>query len=261
VSEHTVSHPPKDESLAGPGGRAALERLLAFLRTEYGVVLASLGLIGLHIADDNFIQPEPGTSAGDHLASGLVPIAILAAVAVAYPRLRAGVRAVIAMTLGAIGVAVGIPGAYYLLDGTASGDHYTGLLALVAGVALLVTGPIVLWKSRRTGGSRRRRYARRALMVVAAPVLALGIAWFVVFPIGFAYIYSHTGRGVVTPDLGVPYESVTVTTGDSLDLTASYVPSKNRAAVVLFPGATRCSTRAARGRAKATPCAGPATAT
>ncbi|HWM13804.1 MAG TPA: CocE/NonD family hydrolase [Gaiellaceae bacterium] len=43
----------------------------------------------------------------------------------------------------------------------------------------------------------------------------------------------------MTPELGVPYESVTVTTEDSLDLTASYVPSKNRAAVVLFPGATR----------------------
>ena len=239
MSEHTVSHPPKDESLAGPGGRAALERLLAFLRTEYGIVLASLGLIGLHIADDNFIQPEPGTSAGDHLASGLVPIAILAAVAVAYPRLRAGVRAVTAMTLGAIGVTVGVPGAYYLLGGTASGDHYTSLLALVAGAALLVTGPIVLWKSRRTGGSRRRRYARRALMVVGAPFLALAIGWFVVFPIGFAYIYSHTGRDAVTPELGVPYESVTVTTSDSLELTASYVPSTNRAAVVLFPGATR----------------------
>ena len=61
----------------------------------------------------------------------------------------------------------------------------------------------------------------------------------VVFPVGFAYTYTHTGRGVVEPDLRVPYEQVTVTTSDSLDLTGSYVPSKNRAAVILFPGATR----------------------
>jgi pimeloyl-ACP methyl ester carboxylesterase len=72
-------------------------------------------------------------------------------------------------------------------------------------------------------------------MVAAAPL----ILWLVVFPVGFSYVYTHTGKGAVTPDLGVPDENVTVTTSDSLKLTASYVPSKNSAAVVLFPGATR----------------------
>ena len=74
---------------------------------------------------------------------------------------------------------------------------------------------------------------------MATPVLAWAIVWFIVFPIGFAYIYVHTGRAAVTPDLRVPYETVTVVTADSLELAASYVPSRNRAAVVLFPGATR----------------------
>jgi hypothetical protein len=69
--------------------------------------------------------------------------------------------------------------------------------------------------------------------------LAFAIFAFVVFPVGFAYTYTHTGRGVVEPDLRVPYETVTVATSDSLELTGSYVPSKNRAAVILFPGATR----------------------
>jgi len=76
---------------------------------------------------------------------------------------------------------------------------------------------------------------RRALIVATA----VAIAWLVVFPIGFSYIYTHTGRSAVTPQLGVPYENVTVTTPDSLELTASYVPSTNRAAIVLYPGATR----------------------
>src|SRR5262245_56721355 len=71
-----------------------------------------------------------------------------------------------------------------------------------------------------------------------APVLALAIVWFLVFPIGFAYIYTHTGKGVVTPDLRVPHQDVTTTTGDALALAASYVPSRNRAAVVLYPGST-----------------------
>ncbi len=41
------------------------------------------------------------------------------------------------------------------------------------------------------------------------------------------------------PELGVPYERVSVGTSDSLELAAYYVPSQNRAAVVLYPGATR----------------------
>jgi dienelactone hydrolase len=197
------------------------------------------GALALHVVDDNYLQPEPGTSAGDHLASGLVPVGILVGVAAIYLRLCAGLRAATAMTSGAIGITVGVPGVYHLLDGSALGDDYSGLLAIVAGAILLVIGPVTLWRSRRTDGSRRRRYLRRSLAVVGAPLLALAIVWFLVFPIGFAYIYTHTGKEAVTPELGVPYESVTVTTSDSLDLAASYLPSQNRAAVVLFPGATR----------------------
>jgi uncharacterized protein len=223
-----------------PGRGQLLARAAGVFRGEYALVLLATGAVCLHFADDNFLQPEPGTSAVDHLASGLVPIAILVAVAAIYPRLRAGARAATAMTLGAIGITIGVPGAYYLVDGTASGDQYTGLLALVASAILLViVGPVTLWKARRTSGSRRRRYLRRSLTVAAASLLALAIVWFLVFPIGFAYIYTHTGKGAVTPDLGVPYKSVSVKTSDSLELAASYVPSQNRAAVVLFPGATR----------------------
>ncbi len=216
-----------------------IARHASVVRREITVVLIAVGIVGLHIVDDNFLQPEPGTSAGDHLASGLIPVVLLAAIAAVYPRLRAGLRAITAMTLGALAITVGVPAVYYLLDGNASGDHYTGLLALVAGAALLLIGPITLWNGRRTDESRRRRYLRRALMVVAMPVLAWTIVWFIVFPVGFAYIYVHTGRDAVTPDLRVAYETVTVVTDDSLDLAASYVPSRNRAAVVLFPGATR----------------------
>lgn len=203
------------------------------------MVVLALAAIGLHVLDDNYVQPQPGTSPGDHLASGLVPVAVLALVAALYPRLPPALRAGVAMTLGAIGIAFGVPGAYYLLHGSASGDHYSGLLAMVAGVVLLVSGPVTLWKARRTDGSRRRRYVRRALATATALVAGLLSLTFIVFPVGYSYVYTHTGRTATTPDLRMPYESVTVTTSDGLELTASYVPSRNRAAVILFPGATR----------------------
>src|SRR4029079_1761584 len=182
----------------------------------------------------------PGTSPLDHVASGLVPIGLLAAAAVLYPRARAGVRGWLALTVGGLGIAFGVRIAYWLSQGAASGDHYTtGPLTILAGVVLMVTGVAVLWRSRRTYGSRRRTYLRRGLTLAFSAALAFTTFWLVVFPVGFAYTYTHTGRGVVEPDLRVPYEPVTVTTSDSLELTASYVPSKTRAAVVLFPGATR----------------------
>jgi len=205
------------------------------VRSEVALARLALGAAALHVVDDNFLQPAPGTWAGDHLTSGLVPLAFLAAAGASYPRLRAGVRAGLALILGAIAVTFGVPAAYYVMNHSASGDHYTGLLSIAAGAALLVSGSVTLWRARRTAGSRKRRYLRRSLAAAAAvPVLA-----FIVFPVGFSYIYTHTGRTAVTPDLRVPYESVKLTTSDSLELAASYVPSKNSAAVILFPGATR----------------------
>src|ERR671911_303259 len=214
-------------------------RLAHAVQREQALVVLAVGAIGVHIADDNYMQPQPGTSGGDHLASGLIPLAVLTTVAALYPRLRAGFRASLAMTMGAIGIAFGVPGAYYLLHGSASGDHYSGLLAILAGAVLLLSGPVTLWKARRTHGTRRRRYLRRALATATGVVAALLSFTFIVFPVGYAYVYTHTGKTAVTPDLGVPFESVKVTTSDALELAASYVPSKNRAAVILFPGATR----------------------
>jgi hypothetical protein len=62
---------------------------------EQRLFLAALGLVALHVVDDSFVQPQPGTSAGDHLVSGLVPLAVLGLAAAAYPRLRAAVALVV----------------------------------------------------------------------------------------------------------------------------------------------------------------------
>ena len=221
----------------GPGspsrhGRNASDR-------ERTVVVLCVALLAVHVLDDNFVQPQPGTAAGDHLISGLVPVLVLAGAAVVHPRLKPGFRTVIAMTLGALGVAVGIPAAYYLRNSNMQGDHYTGLLAGAAGVVLLAVGPVILWRSRRSDGSRGQRYLRRSVTVVFAAVLAVAVLWFLVFPISVGYLYTHTAPIPAEPDLGVPYEDVVVPTDDGLELTATYVPSRNRAAVVLFPGAGR----------------------
>jgi uncharacterized protein len=235
MSEHALATP---SSASRAAWRARLARLRAFARTEHGLVSLTLGVVGLHIVDDNFLQPAAGTSATDHLASGLIPSAMLGAVVALYPHVRAGARAATASTLGAIGVSIGFPGAYHLYDGSASGDHYTGIAALAVGLVLLAAVPVVLWKSRKTNGSRTRRYLRRAGSIAIAAGTA-GVAFlFLAFPVGYSYGYTHIGRTSASiHEVGLPHEPVTITTSDGIDLSAAYVASKNGAAVVVFPGA------------------------
>ena len=137
---------------------------LARLATERSLALASLGLVGLHVVDDNFLQPEPGMSPVDHLPGGLTQLALVVAAAWAYPRLRAGARAALALLFGFFGVLAGTESAYYTFADRPSGDDFTGFLSLVAGFVLLGIGIRTLWRSRRTDDSRRRRYLRRGLI-------------------------------------------------------------------------------------------------
>jgi hypothetical protein len=198
-------------------------------------VLARLALavVALHVVDDSFLQPQPGTSAGDHVVSGLVPLAVLGVTGWFYSRARAGWRATIALVAGLFGIVVGIEGAYYSTKDGPSGDDFTGLLALAAGVLLVATGVVTLWRSRRTDGGRSRRYVRRALLGVGGVV----VLFFVLFPLYLSYVFTHVARGFVPePELGAAYEEVAFTTSDGLRLEGWYVPSKNRAAVIAFPG-------------------------
>jgi hypothetical protein len=134
---------------------------------------------------------------------------------------------------------VGVPGAYYLSDGSAAFDDYAALLAFPAGLLLLAVGLVTLWQARRTGGSRRRRYLKRASSVAITAVAAPLLFALVVFPIAMPYGYSHIGKTTSIPNLGLGEERVKVLTSDSLALEAAYVPSRNGAAMIVYPGAGR----------------------
>jgi uncharacterized protein len=198
-----------------------------------GVARVALGVIGLHIVDDNFLQPEPGTSAADHLISGFVPLAVVVAAAAVYSRLRSGFRAVLALLFGFFGLLGGSEAAYYAQDVGVSGDDFTGFLSIAAGLVLIGVGVVTLWRSRRRTDHLAWRYGRRALYVFAG----LLVAGFVLFPISIAYVVTHVApASVPAANLGAAYENVQFTTSDGFLLKGWYVPSKNRAAVISFPG-------------------------
>jgi fermentation-respiration switch protein FrsA (DUF1100 family) len=213
-----------------PTARSAVWSRLA---TERRLAVASLGLVGLHVIDDNFLQPEPGMSPVDHLPGGLTQLALVVAAAWAYPRVRAGVRAALALLFGFFGVLAGTESVYYTFADSPSGDDFTGFLSLVSGFVLLGIGIRTLWRSRRTSDSRRRRYLRRGLVLAGAVVL---IPMFLM-PVSIAYVLTHTARAAVpTPNLGATPENVSFMTSDGLRLQGWFIPSRNGATVIAFPG-------------------------
>jgi hypothetical protein len=199
------------------------------------VFRAAAGLIGLHVVDDSFVQPQPGTSATDHLASGLIPLALLALMAWAYPRVRPGTRATIALALVLPAALSGAEAIYYGGTTGLAGDDYTGLLAMAAAPVLLGLGVWTLWTSRRLGDRLASRYVRRLLTAVGVFVALSLLA----IPLAIAYVGSHLARAEVPEArLGTAHEDVTLETSDGLELDGWYVPSRNRAAVIVFPGRT-----------------------
>jgi uncharacterized protein len=201
-------------------------------RHETVFFLIGIVLIALHVLDDNYVQPQPGTSPGDHIVSGLVPLALLSLAGWAYPRLRGGRRGALGLLFGVLGIAAGSEAFYYTREVGPSGDDFTGLLAIPAGLMLIGLGAATLWRTRGTEGSPPWRYGRRALLAIAGFVVAN-----LIVVAGYGYGTTHVGRAVVPPDrLGVAHENVQFTTADGLELKGWYVPSKNGAAVIAFPG-------------------------
>jgi uncharacterized protein len=220
------------EAAPQPIASTSLRTLSASLATGVGAARAAILVIALHLVDDAFLQPEPGMSAGDHLAS-LVPLALLLGVAAAYGRLRPGARACWALVLGVFGIAAGVEAVYYTVNGGPSGDDFTGWLSLVAGLGLVVFGAATLWRTRRTDDRLWRRYGRRLLLTVAGLLVATQI----MFPVVIAQVVTHTLRAhVPTPDLGAAHEDVSFTTSDGLRLDGWFVPSRNGATVIVVPG-------------------------
>jgi dienelactone hydrolase len=139
----------------------------------------------------------------------------------------------VALAAGVFGVVAGVEAAYYTINGGPSGDDYTGLAALAAGLTLIAVAGATFWTTRRMDGSRGRRYLLRALIAVAGAVMVFGVG----LPIGVAYVGTHVGRLPEDHiDFGPTAESITLTTSDGVELAASYIPSRNRAAVIAFPG-------------------------
>lgn len=104
-----------------------------------------------------------------------------------------------------------------------------GLVVLVVGAVLL--GLVAVVVLRATSGWWRLPVALGLLVVTAVLVLPSWAAFYAAFP-------GRPALGAATPaDRGLTYRDVDVRTPDGVRLAGWYVPSRNRAAVVLRHGA------------------------
>jgi hypothetical protein len=193
----------------------------------------ALSVIALRVIDDTVLQPAAGTSVADHPISALLPLAVLAFVGWIYPRLRGVGRGGIALAFGVFGIITGVDAWYYTRELGLGSDDVTGFAAIAAGVTAIGLGAVTLWRTRRTTGRLAWRYPRRVLLAFA------GFMTFamVLFPTAYGYVTTHTARAVVPENrLGVAHENVAFETADGLTLKGWYIPSRNGAAVIAFPG-------------------------
>jgi pimeloyl-ACP methyl ester carboxylesterase len=132
------------------------------------------------------------------------------------------------LVLGVVGVVVGA--VVGVLAWAAAGVSARPLLA----VATLPAALVLLVAS---GAAAARALGRRRPTVITPGLVGIVLVGYVVAPGVLATNAVRVEHGAETPaSRGVAYEDVTLRTEDGLTLTAWYVPSRNRAAVVVRHG-------------------------
>jgi uncharacterized protein len=170
---------------------------------EAAVFAAGVGFAILHVLDDAFIGKQPGTTAGDHLLATGALLVVLGGSLVLYPRLRAGARAALAVGLGILITTAGAMHVVHAVIDEAERSDFTGILAMVGGVALIALGLVVAWRAPAPA-SWKRRWGKRA--AIAAGALLVG--FYVVFPIAVAIFVTHKFREPIDGTFAVPHENV-----------------------------------------------------
>jgi hypothetical protein len=197
------------------------------------VFRAATALALVHALDDAFVNRQPGVPLDQHgLAASISLVAGMGAIA-AFPRLRPGFRAAISLAFGVFAIVNGALHVQHISLSEAAESDYTGVVALAAGVVLVLLGLAIPFVHRGEGAATQRR--RWAYRVVAVVVGFLGVYAFV-YPVSIAIVVTHKYREPIGDPPSEAYETVSFRSSDGLELAGWYRASRNRAAVVIVHG-------------------------
>jgi fermentation-respiration switch protein FrsA (DUF1100 family) len=202
-------------------------------RWETRIFRVAAAVAVVHALDDAFFHRQPGVGLGQHAVAAVISVAAGAGAILAFPRLRPGLRAAVALVLGVLALVNGALHVAHVTDVGTAGSDVTGVLAALAGVVLLLLAVAIPFLHRGEGAqSRGRRWAYRGVAVVG--LLVLGYVF--LFPTSLAITQTHKYREAIGDPPSAEYRPVTFTASDGLELSGWYRPSRNRAAIVLVHG-------------------------
>ena len=222
----TLTDPRPSVPMTAPSGR--LRERLAGL--ERPLLLAGLALVALHLLDLAF--SGPATSLLGVLAIVAVPVAW----ALARPHVTRPTRIVLAVVIGLLSLGFGvISHGLHVVNSGPDWTDVTGVAMIAGGLLLVASGFAAIAAPRRA--PRRPalgwRLAHGAGWLAAVPVFAL----FVVMPFTMVLRVTHAPRWAIQESsLGIPHQEIAIETSDGRKLSAWYVPSRNRTAVLLSHG-------------------------
>jgi alpha/beta superfamily hydrolase len=194
---------------------------------EAAVFAVATAVALVHALDDAFVHRGPGLGLGQHALAGLIAIAAGIAGVVAFPSLRPGLRAALALSFGGLALVNGMLHLIHVGQHGASGGDVTGALAAAGGVVLIGLAVAIPWRHRGEGTWKSRS--------LAVPATLLGLI-FVLGPIGMGIVATHKWREPVGDPPSAAYRDVTFKASDGLDIAGWYRPSENGAAVVVVHG-------------------------
>jgi dienelactone hydrolase len=154
--------------------------------------------------------------------------AFTAAAVMAELRVPPRWRGRLAVILGIPAIAIGVGFAPHLAKGGPLLVRAAALVLAGAGLGLTVGGTLV--------ATRDRRLPRR-ILAGAAVLVATGLVVLTVSPAVAATNVPRPAVGSSPASVDLAYQEVTLRTSDGVSLAGWYVPSSNRAAVVLLHGA------------------------
>jgi uncharacterized protein len=207
------------------GGRRA-----RIARLELPLLLAGLALVALHLLDLAFSGPD--TSPPGVMAIVAVP----AVWALARPKVTRPTRLLLGVVVGLLTVGFGVVS--HGLHVVNSGPNWTDVtgFGMIAGGLLLVASGLTAIAAPRRAPHRPAlgwRLAHGAGWLTAVPVFAI----LAILPFAGALMATHAPRWAIQESsLGIPHQAVAIDTADGRKLSAWYVPSRNRTAVLLSHG-------------------------
>ena len=200
---------------------------------ETAVFRGATAVALLHAVDDALLNRQPGAGLDQHALAAALSLAAGGAAIVAFPRLRPGLRAAVAVVFGVLALVNGALHIIHIGVDELGGSDLTGALAVAAGAALVLLGLAIPFLHRgERAVTRRRRWAHRVVALIAGPLVAYAF----LFPVAGAIVQTHKYREPIGAPPSAAYRPVTFTASDGLRLSGWHVPSKNRAAVILVHG-------------------------